>query len=634
MTNHRAIRARAASARCGDALPIEIVERKGTGHPDTICDALAEALSRALSRAYRETCGLVLHHNVDKVLLVGGAAAPRYGGGEILKPVEIYMAGRATDASGDLRVPVETLAVDGSRRWLREHLHALDTDGAVRIHNRIKPGSLELVELYRREARTGVRHSNDTSCGVGFAPFSSLESIVYSVERALNAPSFKAAHPATGEDVKVMGVRRGTRIHLTISCAIIDRHVRDLDDYRSATAAVAIAARTAAARIAEREVDVVVNAADDLAAGSVYLTVTGTSAESGDDGEAGRGNRANGLITPCRTMTMESVAGKNAITHVGKLYNVAASLIAADIVELVPEVVAAECRLVSRIGRSIAEPEAADIVLTSRAGVPGRVLRAAADRIAQQRLQTLAELGDALIDGDVAIDRWPLGHPRREVQWRADRSCMLQDIATDARLTAAQTGREQFAQCVMTALGRVPRHEFVPVADRDAAYVNAPLPIGCGQTISQPFIVALMTDLLDLDPGSRILEIGTGSGYQCAVLAELAARVHSIEVVAELASEAAVTLARLGYRNVRLRVGDGYLGWPDAAPFDAIIVTSGAADVPPPLIEQLAPGGRLVIPVGRTRGTQSLLVIEKRQDGSVHQRDVLPVAFVPFTRAS
>jgi protein-L-isoaspartate(D-aspartate) O-methyltransferase len=186
----------------------------------------------------------------------------------------------------------------------------------------------------------------------------------------------------------------------------------------------------------------------------------------------------------------------------------------------------------------------------------------------------------------------------------------------------------------MTALGRVPRHEFVPVADRDAAYVNAPLPIGCGQTISQPFIVALMTDLLDLDPGSRILEIGTGSGYQCAVLAELAARVHSIEVVAELASEAAVTLARLGYRNVRLRVGDGYLGWPDAAPFDAIIVTSGAADVPPPLIEQLAPGGRLVIPVGRTRGTQSLLVIEKRQDGSVHQRDVLPVAFVPFTRAS
>jgi S-adenosylmethionine synthetase len=627
------VRARPAFQRAGDALTTEIVERKGVGHPDTVCDALAERLSRSLSRHYREAFGLVLHHNVDKVLLVGGAARPSFGGGEIVKPIEIYMAGRATDDFRGKHVPVEALAVDGSRQWLAENLHAVDAHKDIHIHCAVKPGSHELVELYRRAARTGIRHANDTSCGVGFAPLSRLESIVYEVERVLNAARFKSAHPATGEDIKVMGVRRGKRYSLTVSCALIGRFTPDLDAYRATKAAIEETARATASRIAGQSVEVVVNAADDIQAGSVYLTVSGTSAEAGDDGEAGRGNRTNGLITPYRPMTMESVAGKNAITHVGKIYNVAASLIAEDIVDAIPEVKGAECRLVSRIGASIAEPDACDIALTASRGVPGRGVRQAAERIAHQRLQALEALGDALIDGDVAIDRWPLGRPRRESAWREARRRLVAEIEDEARMVASYTGRARYAPSVLAALARVPRHEFVPARERDAAYVNVPLPIGHGQTISQPFIVALMTELLDLDARSRVLEIGTGSGYQCAVIAEIAARVHSIEIVEPLATTAAATLGALGYRNVSVRAGDGYQGWPEAAPFDAIIVTAGATDIPPPLVAQLKPGGRLVIPVGHRHGGQQLIVLTKAEDGSVSRRDVLAVAFVPFTRA-
>jgi protein-L-isoaspartate(D-aspartate) O-methyltransferase len=260
-------------------------------------------------------------------------------------------------------------------------------------------------------------------------------------------------------------------------------------------------------------------------------------------------------------------------------------------------------------------------------------LRRAAERIAKQRLGALDPLADALISGDVAIDRWPLGYPQPEQNWREARRRLVGEIADEARAVARSTGRTHYAAKVMAALGRVPRHAFVPARERPAAYSNIPLPIGHSQTISQPFIVALMTDLLDVGPRSRVLEVGTGSGYQCAVLAELVEHVYSIEIVEPLATQARTVLTVLGYDNVTVRAGDGYEGWPDAAPFDAIIVTAGAADVPPPLLEQLAPGGRMVIPVGdRLRG-QELVIIEKDARGRVKRRDVLAVAFVPFTRA-
>jgi len=612
--------------------PVEIVERKGTGHPDTICDALAERLSRRLSRFYLDNFGLVLHHNVDKVLLVGGAAEPAFGGGRIVKPIDIYMAGRATDQSHGIRVPVEDFAVEGSRDWLHEHLRALDVVGGVSIHCVVKPGSQDLVELFERAARTGVRLANDTSCGVGYAPLSPLESIAYETERLLNSAKFKARHPAAGEDVKVMAVRRGSHVAVTISCAMIGRHLATLQDYVTAKTAIAEDARACASQIAGHDVSVAINAADDIDAGSVYLTVSGTSAESGDDGEAGRGNRANGLITPYRPMTMESCAGKNPVTHVGKLYNVAAGLIAEQIVAEVPEVAEAQCRIVSRIGSPIADPDMLDVRYRLRHGRHSKSVRRPIERIARWRLDALDALCDGLVAGDVAIDRWPLGHPRAEQTWREDRRRLIDDIEAEARLVSSETGRTRYAPAVIAAMGRVPRHEFVPTALREAAYANAPLPIGHHQTISQPLIMALITDLVDIDPTSRVLEIGTGSGYQCAVLAEIADEVFSIEIVEPLAQSAITHLRRLGYDNATVRAGDGYQGWPEHAPFDAIIVTAGAPEVPAPLIDQLKPGGRLVAPIGSVGRGQNLRVIEKRKDGSTTERVVLPVAFVPFER--
>ena len=190
----------------------------------------------------------------------------------------------------------------------------------------------------------------------------------------------------------------------------------------------------------------------------------------------------------------------------------------------------------------------------------------------------------------------------------------------------------RFEARVTEALGRVPRHRFVPDGQVEQAYENRPLPIGLGQTISQPYIVALMTELLRVRKADRVLEIGTGSGYQAAVLAELAGKVYTIEIVRPLAAEARERLARLGYANVEVRAGDGYLGWPEQAPFDAIMVTAGAPHVPPALVEQLKPGGRMVIPVGAAGAVQSLTLLEKRADGSVERRDVVPVRFVPLTR--
>jgi protein-L-isoaspartate(D-aspartate) O-methyltransferase len=185
---------------------------------------------------------------------------------------------------------------------------------------------------------------------------------------------------------------------------------------------------------------------------------------------------------------------------------------------------------------------------------------------------------------------------------------------------------------VVRAMGEVPRHEFVPYQYGALAYDDQPLPIGYRQTISQPYVVALMTELIEPEPGDRILEVGTGSGYQAAVAAELVAEVYTIELIPELAASATERLRRLGYDNVHVRAGDGYLGWPEHAPFDGILVTAGADHVPQPLVDQLAVGGRMVIPVGDTQLDQVLQVIEKRPDGSIDRRDVVPVRFVPLLR--
>ena len=214
----------------------------------------------------------------------------------------------------------------------------------------------------------------------------------------------------------------------------------------------------------------------------------------------------------------------------------------------------------------------------------------------------------------------------------AARARMVGEIAAMARETAGETGRPKFSDAVMAAMGKVPRHRFVPLFQEGAAYENRPLPIGEGQTISQPYIVALMTDLLDPKPSHTVLEVGTGSGYQAAVLAELVAKVYTIEIVEPLGKRAAKLLADLGYRNVEVRVGDGYGGWPEVAPFDAIIVTAAPTAIPQPLIDQLKPGGKMVIPIGASSDVQQLMLVQKQLDGSATTTRTLPVRFVPLTR--
>ncbi len=390
-----------------DAAEAEIVERKGLGHPDTICDALAESFSRALSRRYLEGCGLILHHNVDKVLLRGGAARAGFGGGEVIEPIDLYLAGRATAEVGGEALPIDEIALEVSRGWLRDNLHALDPERHVRIRSLVRPGSADLVELYSRQRETGQWLANDTSCGVGYAPQSRLERVVDAVERRLSRLAVREDRPAVGEDVKVMGVRRRDRIRLTIGCALIGRHVRHLDDYLALKAEITGIAAETARELVECQVEVEVNAADDPERDSLFLTVLGTSAEAGDDGEAGRGNRVNGLITPYRPMTLESVAGKNPVTHVGKLYNVIAGLAARAIVEQVDEVDEAECLLVSRIGHPVSDPAIADVRIRGAAGSVSPSLRSRIAEILASELADLPRIQRELVDGTLQIDRWP-----------------------------------------------------------------------------------------------------------------------------------------------------------------------------------------------------------------------------------
>lgn len=212
------------------------------------------------------------------------------------------------------------------------------------------------------------------------------------------------------------------------------------------------------------------------------------------------------------------------------------------------------------------------------------------------------------------------------------RAALVAELEQAVFRTRADTGRERLDPRVIDAMATVPRHEFVPAPFRDQAYDNIPLPIGEGQTISEPYVVAFMTDLAEVGPEDVVLEVGTGSGYQAAVLARLARHVYTIEIIESLGRGASAALERLGYENVSVKIGDGYRGWPEYAPFDAIVVTAAPEAVPPPLIEQLGIGGRMVIPVGEQGGVQSLQVLEKRDNGELTTRNVLPVRFVPLTR--
>jgi S-adenosylmethionine synthetase len=343
----------------------EICERKGLGHPDTICDLIAENLSLNLSRHYLENFGFILHHNVDKILLAGGKSEPEFGGGRSIEPIRLFLAGRATAEYKGKKIPVEEIIFESIESLLKQKFQHLTMDN-FEIHNSIRQGSVDLVELFERGIQTGEFLSNDSSSGVGYAPLSDLEKIVLDTELFLNSPGIKKTCPETGEDIKIMGVRQNNVITLTAGIAFVDKHIQSIDDYsaKKDTIEKIIVERNNRPDI---DLSIKVNTGDDLKNNSIFMTVTGTSAEAGDDGEVGRGNRPNGLISPYRPMTMEAIAGKNPVTHVGKLYNYIAMKISGEIAEL-DEVKRCYCYLVSRIGHPVSEPFYIDIQLLTADG--------------------------------------------------------------------------------------------------------------------------------------------------------------------------------------------------------------------------------------------------------------------------
>ena len=349
---------------------VEIVERKGRGHPDSLIDGACEAVSLALCRYYLDHFGAILHHNVDKGILVGGKAEPRFGGGKVTAPIYIMVAGRATDLvprrGRDQKVPVDRIARDSIRGFIRETMRFLDPDKHVSVDTKIRRGSPDLVSIFMRKGVVPI--SNDTSVGVGYAPLTPTENLVLATERLMNSAGFKRKYPEVGEDIKVMGLRRGKRLDVTVAAAMVSPKIPDASHYFSVLKSVSDDLDSLALS-SGLDVKYRLNAADDMKRGAYYLTVTGTSAEQGDDGNTGRGNRVNGLISPMRQYSMEATAGKNPVNHTGKILNAVALLAARDVVKKVPGVKEAYVRMLSRIGMPIDQPQIASAAVVLEKGI-------------------------------------------------------------------------------------------------------------------------------------------------------------------------------------------------------------------------------------------------------------------------
>jgi S-adenosylmethionine synthetase len=350
-------------------LPREIVERKGRGHPDSLCDGIAERISQDYSKYCLRKFGFVLHHNFDKVQLVAGKANPRFGGGTIEKPIRIQIAGRGTpECSGEL-IPIKDIAVKAARTHLEDTLRYVDK-GEFVIESYVGLGSCDLTELYARYSKGNeIPFANDTSFGFSHWPFSALEKTVLYAEKYVNS-DLRDEFKQIGEDVKVFGVRKGKRIDLTVAIAVVDAEVKDIHQYIKLKDELQDRIENFLCNnISSRKIDIHINCADDVKNNSVYLTVTGTSGENGDDGSVGRGNRLNGLITPFRGMSLEAVAGKNPISHIGKVYNVLSILTAQKLVKEISEVKECSVLFAARIGDPIDKPRIAHVTILPRKGV-------------------------------------------------------------------------------------------------------------------------------------------------------------------------------------------------------------------------------------------------------------------------
>ena len=395
---------------------VEIVERKGIGHPDSICDGVAESVSRALSRAYLDRVGQILHYNTDEAQLVAGSASPEFGGGELTEPIYLLLVGRATSEYAGVTIPTEPIALRAGREYLNEAVPRLDVGTDIVLDVRLGEGSGDLQGVFgdngandasggpTRDDSGGSRPvpmANDTSFGVGHAPLSETERIVLESERRLNG-EYASEHPELGPDVKIMGKREDDRIDVTVAAAIVDEFVADIDAYDDAVQGVHEFVRELAGDYTDREVAVRVNTADDYDAGSVYLTTTGTSAEQGDDGSVGRGNRANGLITPNRSMSIEATSGKNPVNHIGKIYNLLSPHIAETVVREVDGIRDLRVRLLSQIGQPIDHPQVADVHVVTDSGIQIGDVEADVREIVDRELAAVTDVTDRVIDGDLA----------------------------------------------------------------------------------------------------------------------------------------------------------------------------------------------------------------------------------------
>ena len=378
---------------------VEMVERKGLGHPDSIADGVSESVSRALCRLYLDEFGRILHHNTDETQVVGGASEPKFGGGKVTSPIYILLVGRATTEVNGEKLPFRQTAIDAAKKYVDSICAHLDVEKQVEFDCKIGTGSVDLRGVFEQKHVL----ANDTSFGVGFAPYSETERLVLETERFLTTRLNKKI-PALGEDVKVMGYRIDDKIHLTIAAAMVDSEIKDGDEYQNILNDIHDKVADQATKLTTREVTIDVNTADDPELGRYYLTVTGVSMEAGDDGSVGRGNRANGLITPNRPMSLEASAGKNPINHVGKIYNILGILIAQDIVkEAGGNVKEVHVRMLSQIGKPVDEPQVASVQLLPANGVKVGQLKSAAEGVVQHWLDSIETIPQKLLTDKISV---------------------------------------------------------------------------------------------------------------------------------------------------------------------------------------------------------------------------------------
>lgn len=379
---------------------VEIVERKGRGHPDTICDSVMEAISVRLSEEYRKAFGAVLHHNIDKGLLAAGRADIRFGGGRIARPMELVIGDRASSGFGGRHVPVEKLAKEAAHAWFRENLRFVDPEKHVRCRVILAPGSEELSDIFTRPGK--VRGANDTSALIGYYPLSPTEKAVLHLEQHLNSEGFKKQFPETGEDIKVMGLRNGDTLDLTVAMPLLAPSISSEADYFSRKNEVLNAISKYLGRLRGfRGVRASLNTLDipGRGLGGIYLSLLGTSAESADSGQVGRGNRVNGLISVNRPMGTEAAAGKNPVSHVGKIYNVLAHRTAEKIWRNVDGIEEVYVMLLSRIGAPINRPHAATARVRLRKGVSHREVSQAVAAVIEKELSGISRFCMRLAEG-------------------------------------------------------------------------------------------------------------------------------------------------------------------------------------------------------------------------------------------